>query len=110
MMRFLSITVLLSLALCARVSPNEGRTCRKETVRECQQVLRDNLPAMDCQDVEREVCQVCTMEQRENCTQVEEPTMVETMETVCEKVPSKTCEKVMTTVHEEVSYRTFPFP
>ena len=102
MMRFLSVTVFLSLALCARVSPNEGKNCRKETKRECKQVMRNNVPAMDCQDVEHEVCQLCTMEQRENCTQVEEPHMVETMETVCEKVPSKTCEKVMKTVFEEV--------
>ena len=43
------------------------------------------------------------MEQSENCTEEEEPHMVETMETVCEKVPSKTCEKVMMTVYEEVS-------
>merc|ERR1719447_2529205 len=64
--------------------------------------MSNNVPAMDCQDVEHEVCQLCTMEQRENCTQVEEPHMVETMETVCEKVPSKTCERVMTTVYEEV--------
>ena len=103
MMRFLSVTVLLSLAFCARVSPNEGKTCRTETRRECKQVVRNNVPAMDCQDVEHEVCQVCTMEESENCTQVEEPHMVETMETVCEKVPSKTCEKVMMTVYEEVS-------
>ena len=102
MMRFLSVTVFLSLALCARVSPNEGKSCRKETKRECKQVMSNNVPAMDCQDVEHEVCQLCTMEQRENCTQVEEPHMVETMETVCEKVPSKTCERVMTTVYEEV--------
>ena len=103
MMRFLSMTLFLSLALCARVSPNEGRSCRKETVRECQQVMRNSVPAMDCQDVEREVCQLCTMEHSQDCTQVEEPTMVETMETVCEKVPSKSCEKVMMTVYEEVS-------
>ena len=104
-MRFLSVTVFLSLALCARVSPNEGKSCRKETKRECKQVMSNNVPAMDCQDVEHEVCQLCTMEQRENCTQVEEPHMVETMETVCEKVPSKTCERVMTTVYEEVRIR-----
>ena len=65
MMRMVCLVFLLSLGLCARVSPSEGKNCRKETRRECKQVLRSEIPSMECQDVEHEVC--CTMEQREDC-------------------------------------------
>ena len=102
MMRIVCLVVLLSLGLCARVSPNEGKNCRKETRRECKQVLRSETPAMECQDVEHEVCQVCTMEQREDCAMVEEPLTMDTTETVCQRVPSTTCQTVTKTVYEEV--------
>ena len=102
MMRFVFLIVLLSAGLCARVSPKEGKSCRKEMRRECKQVLRSDTPVMECHDVEHEVCQVCSMEQREECAMVEEPHTMETTENVCQKVPSTTCQTVTKTVYEEV--------
>jgi len=56
----------------------------------------------DCRDVWKEVCQVCTEEQVEECNVVEESRVIQTSERVCRQEPSTSCQTVAKTVVDAV--------
>ena len=69
---------------CDQNNGGGGPLCRKETRKKCSQKDGTGTPSMECVEVEENVCQVCTTQHQEECKMVEEPTQIQTVETVCQ--------------------------
>ena len=74
---------------CNHSNGESGPKCKRETKKKCSQVLKDGkgTTSMECVDVEENVCQVCSTVMQEECKMVEEPTQIQTLETVCQARP-----------------------